>query len=169
MPLPDLSAIIRVNSVRLERCIDDALERELEHVLSGQSDHETGTIRCSTAPSLPAGTPGPVQAAVSERLLALQQAQALGGRTDYDRRRRAAKRLVQKVKSPTVPRYSSSNKYRGVRPLRVSFDAKDLPAAKGAFVSKCQKTGTREYTLEELIADGFTVVEWDGRCVSIFC
>lgn len=158
--LPEFSAVIRVNSIRLEGCIDEALQREVSHVLSGQSDHETGSTEPpSDSPRVPAPPLLGIDASTE---------QPSGKKAAYKRRRKM-KRALRRANCPSLPRFSNSKKHSNDNSIAVDFNVADLPAAKGAFVSQRQRCNrSHEWTLEELVNRGFKVVEWNGRYVLFY-
>lgn len=169
MPLPQISAAILVNpAVPLEQSIGEAFERELTHVMSGHSDHEDGELETpSDNTSEPPPETIPSTTSFSEDLP--NQTRRRSAKADADYRRRKKNRELRKVQNPSVPRYSNSQKFQDINPVSVAFDANDLPAAKGAFVSRRQQCDTsHEWTLDELVDRGFNVVEWDGRSAPFF-
>ncbi|KAH0826842.1 hypothetical protein J3R83DRAFT_4373 [Lanmaoa asiatica] len=152
---PGISAVIRLNPIRLGQCIDEALQREVAHVLSGKSDYESGSTEAVSGfpqhpiPSMP-NDDSPTQLS--------------SGKKAADKLRRQRKRIERRAHYPSLPRSSNSKKYRDIDSISVDFNADGLPAAKGAFVSQRQVCDTsHERTLGELVASGFKVVEWDGR------
>ena len=69
----------------------------------------------------------------------------------------------------TIPHSSSSKKFTKMSSITVDYDAVDLPAAKGAFVSLRQQCkANHEWALEELVDRGFKVITWDGLCIFFF-
>lgn len=155
---PSVLAIFRVNPIQLGQCVDEALQREAAHVLSGQSDHEGGSTEV-VASGLPQG-PDPFMPNTDS------PAQLPSGKKAADKLRRQKKRLERRAQYPSTPRFSNSKKYKHLEPIAVDFNARELAAAKGAFVSLRQRCSTsREWTLDELVASGLKVVEWDGRSV----
>ena len=152
-----ISAIIQASSIRLGECIDEALHREATHVLSGQSDHESGSTEAVLESP---GGPVPFVPDIDS------PTQLPSGKKAADKIRRQRKRAERRAHLPSLPRFSNSKKYSNVDPIAVEFNAHELPAAKGAFVSQRQPCDTsHEWTLDELVARGFKVVEWDGRYV----
>ena len=84
----------------------------------------------------------------------------------FDKLCRPRKQALLCTQHPSRPRFSNSKKYKDVDSLSVEFNAEQLLAAKGAFVSRFQLCiKSQEWTLEELDQRGFKVIEWDGRCV----
>jgi hypothetical protein len=139
----------RISVANFEGSVDAALRSEMEHALSGHSDHEVGSLEDSSS----------VAAELPQRndpLPSTRKAQASA--------RRRAKRYEKKQQQPGIPRSSSSKKHSKPQDVPVQFNAKNLRAAKGAFVSQrqtCKKS--KEYVLEELFVEGFRVIDWDGR------
>lgn len=156
----DVSAVIRVSPIQLGQCIGEALQREVAHVLSGQSDHETGS---TGAPSESPQDPSLTTHSVS-LLTPLPS-----GKKAADKARRQRKRIERRAQHTSLPRFSNSKKYRDIKSIPVDFNASELAAAKGAFVSQRQYcASSHEWTLDELVACGFKVMEWDGRSVYYF-
>lgn len=52
--------------------------------------------------------------------------------------------------------------------LPTSFDVTDLAASQPGFIGVNLPQVERCRTLQEYLADGFTVIEWDGKCVHSF-
>lgn len=179
MKLPEVSTIIRINSVQLEECIDQAFDHELAHVLSEESDHEGGCIETPT--DLPQERPsstqqpfvnrqpssGNTQKTFQRPSCRVQQPSVKGkGKGFRAKVRRQKKRAIRWSNCPNLPRFSYSKKFKDIHAITVDFNAEDLPAANGAFVSKRQKCGpSQEWTLEELVNRGFKVINWNGRSV----
>lgn len=50
--------------------------------------------------------------------------------------------------------------------LKIATDIKDLPVASGAYsalhLKEAPSSTTRDYTLAQLLEEGFTLVKWDG-------
>ena len=68
----------------------------------------------------------------------------------------------QNAEYPGLPWYTASKKYKLLNMVMVRFDANDLPAARGMFVSQQQPCDTmHKWMLDELVQCGFTVVLWD--------
>lgn len=152
--MPEISAAIRLQAVQLERYIDDALQQEANHVVAGTSDYDGGSL---DSPHESPVDPAPASDPSGHRPSSKKEA---------DKLRRKRIRAQQRAKYPGIPRPSLSKKHQAVGAISVDFNANDLPAAKGAFVSLRQRCDTsHEPTLDELVGCGFKVVEWDGRCV----
>lgn len=146
-------APLRIRFATFASSVDGALQREAAHALAGHSDHENGSLEdpasvtAETAPSSDQGSAGHPPT---------KQARY------YARRR--AKRAMEKKKQPGVPRPSLSKKHSKPKDFPVHFNAKNLRAAKGAFISQRQPCKrSKECTLDELVTEGFRVIEWDGR------
>lgn len=164
MPLPKISALIRVNpAIPLEQSLADAFARELTHVLSGNSDHEGGDLETETEDDTEPGPPVEPPQTIPSRSDDLHERHP-PGKAGADSWRRKTNRKWRKVQNPSTPRYSNSQKYQDLNPINVTFNANQLPAAKDSFVSRRQQCDTSgESTMEELLGRGFRVVEWDGR------
>lgn len=135
----------------MEGCIDDALRRELEHVLSGNSDHEGGLLEDPDAE--------PDHLDPSDVPLPLTPS----GKRAADKARRQARRAKARETQPSRPYPSMSKKYAIPSDLPVAYSLEALPSAKGAFVSQRQSCGLpKEWTLDELVELDYRVIEWDG-------
>ena len=151
---PEIRTALRINPVRLEESVDEALRLEACHVLSGRSDHDTGVT--DPLSTLPLDHVAP-QFGQPTR-------EKASGKKEKDKLRRQQKRAQRRAENPSIPRFSNSKKFAGIETVFVDYNAADLPAAKGAFVSQRQTCNNpREWTLEELLERGFKVVDWDGR------
>ena len=124
--LPEISSVIRLNPVCLEQSIDELLRREALHIISAWSDHKTGSIK-SLLISSHDNTPA-VQCLESSALRP-------SGKQAVDKIRRQTKRALLQAQYTMIPRSSSSKKFTKMSSIMVDYDAVDLPAAKGAFVS----------------------------------
>ena len=146
---------IRVKSLLVDGCVDEALRRELAHILSGDSDHEGPVLEASSAehhhPTQPNGLDTP-------------PSQPLSGKRAADKARRQRRRAEAREKQPGRPYFSVSKKYAKPQDMTVDFNVEALPAAKGAFVSQRQPIDNpKQWTLDELMSLGYRLVEWDGR------
>ncbi|KAG6371763.1 hypothetical protein JVT61DRAFT_9115 [Boletus reticuloceps] len=150
--------LIPVPALNIQGSISEALRREVGHVASGLSDHEGGSLDSqdsSEHPSLSNEAMAPPPVPTSS---------AASGKSARDKIRRQKKRARDRHETPGRPYPSLSKKHPTPEQIPVDFNAANLPAATGAFISKRPKiTDCREYTLKELIDDGFRLVDWDGR------
>ena len=142
---------IRIQSLLVEGCIDNALRRELDHVLSGNSDHEGGLLEDPDA--------GPEHPNASDVPSSLTSS----GKRAADKARRQKRRAKTRENHPSCPYSSMSKKYAKPSGLAVAYSLEALPSARGAFVSQRQSCGKpKEWTLDELVELDYRVIEWDG-------
>ena len=100
-----------INPIQLEQCIDKALQKEASRVLSGQSDHENGSIEA--APGYPItsipkiGSPTPLSS----------------GEKAADKLCRERKQAKHREHSLSISQFSNSKNYKDVNPLVVNFNA----------------------------------------------
>jgi hypothetical protein len=90
-------------------------------------------------------------------------------------RRRAKKRLAKTVAAGQIPRASTTRDYvTPAKPIHHSFDATTLPAAHGGYAGKTEDKKSEKWgskkprSVTELIARGFCLIKWNGRCVFFF-
>lgn len=62
-------------------------------------------------------------------------------------------------------RINLSSKYQEVRVISCDIDASNLPHASSSYIGSRKTAGADVITLETLLAQGFKLIEWDGRCV----
>lgn len=107
--------------------------------------------------------PGPSMGALDT------SSRVLSSRKHAAKVRRQKKRAERRAEYPSLPRITLSKKYTNPDAISVPFNGENLPAAKGAFVSRRQHCDTsHECTLDELVERGFKVIEWDGRSAYFF-
>ena len=141
-----------IQPTEFQSSVDVALRREMEHALSGHSDHESGSLEDPTSvaaklPSLPEKR--------NDSCILTKQAQ-------YSTWRRA-RQAEKKKNQPGIPRSSLSKKHAKPQDVPVHFNANNLQTAKGALVSQRQACKEpKKYTLEELVIEEFRVIDWDG-------
>lgn len=158
--------VINIKSLTIAVCIDEALRKEADYVVSGIGDselvfsHESslpprfhqqsdGSISPET-PSDKADVPSSVTHEASRKKSSAKA-------------RRQRKRAEAKLAQPGRPRPSLSKKHPIPAVLSVKFNAAYLSAAKGAFVSLRQKCSSpRERSLQNVLDEGLRVFEWDG-------
>jgi len=133
--------------------VNATLQRKMEHALSGCSDQESDSLGDPTG--IMAELP-PFPARRNDPCILTKQAW-------YSTWRRE-KRAEKKKNQPGIPRYSLSKKHTKPQDVLVHFNTKNLQAAKEAFVSQWQACKEpKEYTLEELVVEGFRVIDWDEQ------
>lgn len=80
--------------------------------------------------------------------------------------RRAQAELRKSQSTNAVPLYKIrsqfANRTRADKAIKNTFNAKNLPAAKGAYIGLRRQVVRRYYTLEELLDQGYGLIEWDG-------
>ena len=158
---------IRLRAVDFSVNLSHALQAEAERAALGAGDCELDLLEPDLGPpAAPCGDLSPDSPPTSEsepRPFHPSFVKVGPGKKNADKARRKGHRFIAKQQQPGRPRSSLSKKHAKPLHIKVDYDARSMPAAKGAFVSLRPKVRTeKEWTLDELLAAGFDEIKWDG-------
>lgn len=80
-------------------------------------------------------------------------------------KRRQKKRAAAKDATTRKIRSSQSRRYQELEVIKNSFNVRKLPVTRVGFIGKRFDITAQHRSLESYVAEGFRVVEWDGKCV----
>lgn len=84
----------------------------------------------------------------------------------YYKRRKKKRAAAQDAITRKI-RSSQSRRYQELEVIKNSFNVRKLPVTRVGFIGKRFDVAAQHISLESYLAEGFRVVEWDGKCVHL--